>query len=129
MEDEWRSGWLPPPTALVRAWRACRRELWATQANAPLASAKVIAADDPRLRRAAAALATGQLVQTDWSLNLTEVINRCAAEAEVASDYEGRRPESGAGTLRQLPFHRRIVISEAALIAEYDAHHLIVCSD
>jgi hypothetical protein len=129
VEDDGRSGWPPPPTAVVRAWRACHRGLWGAQAKALLANSEAIAADDPRLRRPAAALATGQLVQADWSLTLTEVIDRRAVEAEATTDYESRRSESVAGTLRQLPFHRRIVTSEAALVAEYDAHHLVVCTD
>jgi heme exporter protein D len=129
VEDDGQSGWPPPPTTVVRTWRALHRELWAAQAKALLANTEAIAVDDPRLRRPAAALATGQLVRGEWALTLTEEIDRHAAELEAATAYEARRAESVAGTLRQLPFHRRIVTSEAALSAEYDARHLVICAD
>jgi hypothetical protein len=128
VQDDGRSGWPPPPTAVVSGWRGVHRELWRDQAQKLLANAGGIAADDPRLRRPAAELAEGRLVG-DWTLAQKEPIDRRRAAREAASDYEARRSAAVEETLRELPLHRRLLRPAATLADEYDARHLVVCTD
>lgn len=116
-DDDGRSGWPPPPEQVVRGWRALYRELWTNQVRTLLANGEAIAADDPRLYRPAARLAAGELVR-EWTLTTKDVTYRRVAEAQAATDYETRRQAAIADHLRQLPLHRRLVASEAALAAD-----------
>jgi hypothetical protein len=127
-DDDGRSGWPPPPEPVVRGWRALYRDLWADHARILLANDEAIAAHDPRLRRPAARVAAGELVR-EWTLTKEGVTDRRVAEAEAMADYEARRQAAVADQVRQLPLHRRLVASEAALAADYDARHLVICTD
>ena len=126
--DDGRSGWPRVPAAVVRAWRALYQELWMSQAHILLRNTEALAVDDPRLRRPATSIASGQLVK-EWSLTKEHAVDRRTAEAEAATDYEARRSNAVAEALRQLPLHRRLVTSEGALAADYDARHLVLCAD
>ena len=128
VNDNGRSGWPPPPEPVVYGWETIYRKLWTNQARTLLANVEGIAADDPRLCRPAACVAAGELVR-EWTLTKEGVTDRRVAEAEATADYETRRQAAVADHLRQLPLHRRVVASEAALAADYDARHLIVCTD
>ncbi|MDA8379478.1 MAG: replication-relaxation family protein [Actinomycetota bacterium] len=123
-----RSGWPPPPEPVVLGWQALYRDLWASQARTLLANVEAIAVDDPRLCRPATNVGAGELVR-EWTLTKEGVTERRVAEAEAAADYEIRREAAIADHLRQLPLHRRVVASEAALVGEYDARHLAICTD
>lgn len=102
VDDDGRSGWPPPPTAVVRGWQVLYRDLWTNQAEKLRANADAIAVDDPRL---------------------------CQPAARVAADELARRQAAVSDHLRQLPLHRRLVASEATLAGDYDARHLVVCTD
>lgn len=128
VNDDGRSGWPPPPEPVVRGWQALYRELWTDQARTLLANVEAIAAEDPRLSRPAARVAAGELVR-EWTLTKEGVTDRRVAEAEAAADYESRRQAAVANHVRQLPLHRRLVASEAALAAAFDARHLLICTD
>jgi len=128
VDDDGRSGWPPPPEPVVHGWQALYRDLWTKQARILLTSVDAIAADDPRLCRPAARLAAGELVR-EWTLTTEGVTDRRVVEAEEAADYEARRRAAVADHLRQLPLHRRLVASEAALAADFDARHLVICTD
>jgi len=128
VDDDGRSGWPPPPAPVVRGWQALYRELWTNQAHTLLANAAAIAADDPRLCRPAACVTAGELVR-EWTLTKDGVTDGRVANAEAATDYEARRQAAIAEHLRQLPLHRRLIASEAALSADYDARHLVICAD
>lgn len=126
--DDGQSGWPPPSTAVLHGWQALYRDLWANQARTLLANVEAIAADDPRLCRPAASVAAGELVR-EWALTTEGVTDGRVAKAEAASDYEARRRAAVAYHLRQLPLHRRLVASEAGLGANFDAQHLVICTD
>lgn len=128
VDDDGRSGWPPPPVQVVRGWQALYRELWANQARILLANVDATAADEPRLCRPAARVAAGELVR-EWTLTKDGVTDRRVVEAEAAADYEARRQVAVADHLRHLPLHRRLVASEPALAADFDARHLVVCTD
>jgi len=128
VDDDGRSGWPPPPEPVVHGWQALYRDLWTKQARTLLTSADAIAADDPRRCRPAARLAAGELVR-EWTLTTEGVTDRRVVEAEAAADYEARRQAALADHLRQLPLRRRLVASEAALAADFDARHLVICTD
>jgi hypothetical protein len=128
VDDDGRSGWPPPPEPVVRGWHVLYRELWTNQVRTLLTNVEAIAADDPRLRRPAGRLAAGELVR-EWMLTKEGVKDRRVAEAEAAADYEARRQAAVAEHVRQLPLHRRLVASEAALAADFDARHLVICTD
>jgi len=128
VEDDGRSGWPPAPISVVAGWRGVHRELWTAQVMALLADAGGIAADDPRLWRPAAELAEGRLVG-DWTLTHDEPLDRRRAERQATADYEARRAAAVEAALRELPFHRRLRTPSAALASEYDARHLVVCTD
>lgn len=128
VEEDGRSGWPPPPEPVVDGWHAIYRELWTSQARTLLANVEGIAVDDPRLGRPAANVAAGALVR-DWTLTKEGVTDRRVAETEATADYEARRQVAVADHLHQLPLHRRLVASEAALATDYDTRHLVVCTD
>lgn len=128
VDDDGRSGWPPPPTPVVRGWHGLYGELWTNQARTLLANAEAIAADDPRLCRPAACIAAGELVR-EWTLTKEGVTDGRVAKAEAAADYEARRQGAVADHVRQLPLHRRLVASEAALAVDFDARHLVICTD
>ena len=128
VDDDGRSGWPPPPEPVVRGWQAIYRELWTSQARTLLANVNATAVDDPRLCRPAARVAAGELVR-EWTLTKEGVTDRSVAETEATADYDARRQASVADHLRQLPLPRRLVASEAALAADYDARHLVICTD
>ena len=85
-------------------------------------------ANDPRLRRPAADLAAGTLVRA-WCLEREAGPDARPAAAEAALDYVARRDAAVADALQALPLHRRLATSRAALEADYDAQHLVVCVD
>ncbi len=128
VEGDGRSGWPPPPEPVAHEWQTLYRELWINEARTLLANSEAIAADDPRLCRPAAQVAAGELVR-DWTLTKEGVTDRRVVEAEATTDYEARRHAAVAEHLRELPLHRRVVASEAALSADYDTRHLVVCTD
>jgi len=128
VEGDGRSGWPPPPDQVVRGWQALYRELWSNQARTLLANADAIAADDPRLCRPAARVAARELVR-EWTLTKEGVTARRVVEAEATAHYEECRRAAVAEHRRQLPLHRRLVASEAALAADFDARHLVICTD
>ncbi|MGH9086719.1 MAG: replication-relaxation family protein [Acidimicrobiales bacterium] len=128
LHDDGRSGWPPPPEPVVRGWQAIYRDVWASQACTVLANVDAIAVDDPRLCQPAAGIAAGELVP-EWTLTKEGVTDRRVVAAEAAADYEARRQAAVADHLRQLPVHRRLVASEAALVGEYDDRHLVICTD
>lgn len=128
VDGDGRSGWPPPPEPVVHAWQALYRELWTGQARTLLANVEAIAVDDPRLCRPAARVAVGELVR-EWILTKDGVTDRRVAEARAAADYDLRRQAAVPEHLRHLPLHRRVVASEAALTADYDARYLVVCAD
>jgi hypothetical protein len=128
VDDDGRSGWPPPPAPVVHGWQALYRELWTNQARTLLANVAAITADDPRLCRPAASVAAGELVR-EWTLTKGGVTDRCVVEAEAMADYEARRQAAVSEQVRQLPLHRRLVVSQPALAADFDARHLVVCAD
>ena len=127
VDGDGRSGWPPPPAQVVSGWRALYRSMWAEQATRLLDRAAE-SANDPRLRRPAADLAAGTLVRA-WRLEREPGPDARSAAAEAALDYEARRDAAVADALRALPLHRRLATSRAALEADYDAQHLVVCVD
>ena len=127
VEGDGRSGWPPPGAQVVSGWRALYRSMWAKQATRLLDRAAQNA-NDPRLLRPAADVAAGTLVRA-WRLERESGPDARYAAAEAALDYEARRDAAVADALRALPLHRRIATSRAALEADYDAEHLVVCVD
>jgi len=127
VEGDGRSGWPPPPAAVVGGWRRLYRAMWAEQARTLLERA-ARSADDPRLRRPAATLAEGALVE-GWRLAREGSIDGRSSAAQAAVDYEARRNAAISDTVRSLPLHRRLATSRGALGADYDTRHLVVCVD
>ena len=64
-----------------------------------------------------------------WRLEREPGPDARSAAAEAALDYEARRDAAVADALRALPLHRRLATSRAALEADYDDQHLVVCVD
>ena len=127
VEGDGRSGWPPSPVQVVSGWRALYRSMWAEQATRLLDRAAENT-NDPRLRRPAADLADGTVVRA-WRLEREPGPDARSAAAEAALDYETHRDAGVADALRALPLHRRLATSRAALEADYDAQHLVVCVD
>jgi len=127
VDGDGRSGWPPPGAQVASGWRALYRSMWAEQAI-KLLNRAVQSANDPRLRRPAADLAAGTLVQA-WRLEREAGPDVDSAAAEAALDYKARRDAAVADALRALPLHRRLATSRAALEADYDAQHLLICVD
>jgi hypothetical protein len=127
IEGDGRSGWPPLPAHVESGWRALYRRMWAEQATRLLDRAAETA-NDPRLRRPAADLAAGTLVRA-WRLEREPGPDARSAAAEAALDHEARRDTAVATAMRALPLHRRLATSRAALEADYDAQHLVVCVD
>ena len=124
---EARSGAAPvPPESLVAAWRALYRQCWLAQADVLLAQAEAIRLSDPRLRRAAAALAGGHLV-ADHTLEPASPIDGHQMAADAMAHHEARREQAVTAELHALPLHRRLRVARADLEAAYDARHLYVC--
>lgn len=127
VEGDGRSGWPPPPDRVVSGWRALYRSMWAEQATRLLDRA-ARSGGDPRLRRPAADLAAGLVVQA-WRLDREPGPDPDTAAAQASVEYEARRDAAVAHAVRALPLHRRLTTSRAALEADYDAQHLVVCVD
>lgn len=127
VDEDGRSGWPPPPTPVVSGWHRLYRKLWIEQAKG-LVERTASSVNDPRLRPPAAALAAGELVER-WRLGREGSVDGDAASAQAAADYESRREEAVATKLHNLPLHRRLASSRAALSADYDVRHLVVCVD
>jgi hypothetical protein len=127
VEGDGRSGWPPAPDRVVSGWRALYRSMWAEQATRLLDRAAETP-NDPRLRRPAADLADGVLVQA-WRLEREPGPDARTAAAQAAVEYEARRDAAVADAVRALPLHRRLAPSRVALEADYDAQHLVVCVD
>jgi hypothetical protein len=127
VDQDGRSGWPLPPTALVAGWRRIYRAMWSEQAHRLLDQA-ARSVENPRLRRPVADVAEGTLVD-EWRLAYTEPLDGPAAADEARLDYETRREQSVNQTTRDLPLHRRLATSRATLEADYDAAHLLICLD
>ena len=122
-----RSGAAPmPPASLVAAWRALYRQCWLAQADVLLTQHEAIRLSDPRLRRAAAALAAGHLV-ADYTLEPASPIDGQAMAADAMAHHEARRQQAVTAELAALPLHRRLRVARCDLEAAYDARHLYVC--
>jgi hypothetical protein len=125
--DKGRMGGTLPPAAAVAGWQQLYRSMWAEQARALLERAAA-SIDDPRLRRPAAVLAQGQFVD-QWQLQDSGPLDGPTAAAQAAADYKKLREQAVGEQLHALPLHRRLGVSRAALDAEYDARHLVICVD
>ena len=115
-----------PPTSLVAAWRALYRQCWLAQADVLLAQAEAIRLSDPRLRRAAAALAGGHLVP-DYNLEPASPIDGHQMAADAMAEHVARREQAVTAELHALTLHRRLRVARRDLEAAYDARHLYVC--
>jgi hypothetical protein len=124
---EARSGAVPMlPASLVAAWHVLYRQCWLAQADVFVDQAQAIRLSDPRLRRAAAALAAGHLV-ADCTLEPASPIDGRAAEADAMAEHDARREQAVTAELAALPLHRRLRVARTDLEAAYDASHLYVC--
>ena len=117
---------LPAPASVLSAWRALYRECWTAQADLLLSANDAVHYTDPRLRRPAAVLAAGALVD-DRDLQPGSPIDGRVVVDEAMAEHERRRSASVARALRDLPLHRRLRTERADLEAAYDATHLLVC--
>jgi hypothetical protein len=108
------------------AWRSLYRRCWLAQADVLVAQHEAIRLSDPRLRRAAAALAAGHLV-ADYTLEPASPIDGRAAETDAMAHHEARRAAAVTAELAALPLHRRLRVARCDLEAAYDARHLYVC--
>ena len=115
-----------PPASLVAAWRALYRQCRLAQADMLVAQAEAIRLSDPRLRRAAAALAGGHLVP-DYTLEPASPIDGHQMAADAMAHHEARREQAVTAELHALPLHRRLRVARCDLEAAYDTRHLYVC--
>ncbi len=115
-----------PPAALVAAWRALYRQCWLAQADMLVAQREAIRLSDPRLRRAAAALAAGHLF-ADYTLEPTSPIDGQQMVADALAHHDSRREQAVTAELHALPLHHRLRVARCDLEAAYDARHLYVC--
>jgi hypothetical protein len=127
INQDGRSGWPPPLAEVVAGWCRVYRTMWSEQAHQLLDQA-ARSEDNPRLRRPAADLAKGTLVD-ELRLTHTEPLDGPAAADQARIDFETRREQSVNQTTRELPRHRRLATSRATLEADYDAAHLLICID
>jgi hypothetical protein len=127
MDQDGRSGWPPPPAAVVTGWRTLYMTLWRDQATELLRLA-AHSVDCPKLRRPAATLATGAFVQS-WQLSTAVPMDGPAEAARASADYVDRQDRAVTETLRGLPLHRRIAASRFTIESDYDEAHLVVCVD
>jgi hypothetical protein len=116
------------PTEVVAGWRALHREMWTEQADLLLANTDAIACQDPRLRRLAARLARGELIESR-RLTIAEPINGPEIANELSAEYLTRRRVAVDAEWHALALRRRLLTSTAQLEASYDATHLVVCKD
>ena len=116
-----------PLVDLLAAWRSLYRDCWLDQADVLLGPNEAVRLGDPRVRRPAAALAAGELVD-DSTLQRDDLIDGRAALEGALANYERRRTTAVTATIRDLPLHRRVRIDRADLDAAYDAEHLYVCT-
>jgi hypothetical protein len=124
-----RAGDRPPvPTEVVAGWRALHRVMWREQADLLLANTDAIACEDPRLRRLAARLARGELIEA-WRLTISEPIDGPKLADELATEYVTRRSAAVDAAWHALALRRRLLTSAAQLEAGYDATHFVVCTD
>lgn len=114
-------------TYLLAPWRSLYRDCWLAEADVLLGPNEAVRLGDPRLRRPAAALAGGELVD-DSTLQRDEPIDGRAALEGALAEYEQRRGAAVTATIRDLPLHRRVRTDRANLDAVYDAEHLYVCT-
>ena len=114
-------------TDLLAAWRSLYRDCWLAQADVLLGPNEAVRLGDPRVRRPAAALAAGELVD-DSTLQRDDPIDGRAALEGALAEYERRRTAAVTATIRDLPLHRRVRTDRADLDAAYDAEHLYVCT-
>jgi len=112
---------------LLAAWRSLYRDCWLAQADVLLGPNEAVRLGDPRLRRPAAALAGGELVD-DATLQWDDPIDGRAALEGALAEYERQRTAAVTATIRDLPLHRRVRTDRADLDATYDAQHLYVCT-
>jgi len=117
----------PVPTEVVAGWRALHHVMWTEQADLLLANTDAIACQDPRLRRLAAHLARGELIESR-RLTIAEPINGPEIANELASEYVTRRSAAVDAEWHALALRRRLLTSIAQLEAAYDATHLVVCT-
>lgn len=103
-----------PPASLVAAWRALYRQRWLAQADVLLAQAEAIRLSDPRLRRAAAALAGGHLVP-DYTLEPASPIDGHQMAADAMAEHVARREQAVTAELHALPLHRRLRVARCDL--------------
>jgi hypothetical protein len=124
-----RAGDRPPvPTEVIAAWRVLHRVMWTEQTDLLLANTDAIACGDPRLRRHAARLARGELLES-WRLTISEPIDGPELANELATEYVARRSVAVDVEWHALALHRRLLTSATQLEAGYDATHLVVCTD
>jgi hypothetical protein len=102
--------------------------MWREQADLLLANADAVACGDPRLRRLAARLARGELIES-WRLSIAEPIDGPMLANELATEYVTRRSAAVDTAWHALALHRRLLTSAAQLEAGYDATHLVICTD
>jgi hypothetical protein len=114
------------PAAVLSAWRAIYRQCWLSQAQELLHANDAISHRDPRLRRPAAALAAGHLVN-ERDLRPTGSLDGAQLHDGAMAEHETRRARAIGSQLHALPFHRRLRADRAELEAAYDAEHLLVC--
>jgi hypothetical protein len=119
-------GATPAPPSVLAAWRAIYRQCWLAQAEVLLGANEAVSHRDPRLRRPAATVASGDLVS---ERELRPVGSRDGAQLhdDAMAEHEARRDRAVGSQLHALPLHRRLRADRAALEAAYDAEHLLVC--
>jgi len=122
-----RSGWPPPPAAVVAGWRTLYMTLWRQQATELLGLAAQ-SVDCPKLRRPAATLAAGAFLQSS-QLSTVVDMDGPAEAAQATADYLDRRNRAVTETVKALPLHRRIAASRVTMENDYDDVHFVVCVD
>jgi hypothetical protein len=101
--------------------------MWSEQTDLLLANTDAIACEEPRLRRLAARLARGELIES-WRLTISEPIDGPKLANELATGYVTRRSVAVEAEWHALALHRRLLTSTVQLEVAYDATHLVVCT-
>ena len=112
--------------ATLAWWAQARSGGGGAPPAALVAQREAIRLSDPRLRRAAAALAAGHLV-ADYTLEPTSPIDGQQMVADALAHHDSRREQAVTAELHALPLHRRLRVARCDLEAAYDARHLYVC--